>query len=460
MISSFGHEPLLNRTNSGDHNVAEFTRPGRVPNAPRRGFTPSSVNKKQNQQLHLKHFVPKNNLAEKPKGQKSLSVLKKDGLNSPLPSKGVSGLYSNKTTRQSPVQSSQTSAGSSRGLMTPNSASRKSVLKSHVLLEPLLYSPRSVTDVVRADDSSGARWMNDCSLYTTPVFQKRLSRPVIMIQSHVRRMFASKAYQAQRRNKAVVQIQRMARGMVQLKSWVNLYARFKAAQLIQKVARGNVVRDSWRSMLAATQIQRVARGFVGRLKVKVLRLENLLAAVQSERAKELKTIQKNKERQISKDIPSQVKRMQKEKEKKAQLAADTITKLRKDNRHLREQNTQLEVQCEELTKRNMRGTIAVKQCIQHVEDLKVAIKKLEADQRKLMMLNSHYEKKLADVTQMIQCYDEMIEFERKVSTIYVNTIKDHIKHINKVCTDKDLANSIRNETISNIEQLQQVKACA
>uniref|UniRef100_A0A7S3KVV7 Uncharacterized protein n=1 Tax=Amphora coffeiformis TaxID=265554 RepID=A0A7S3KVV7_9STRA len=469
MISSFGHAPLLNRTNSGDHNLsdlAEFALPGkiernRVPNTPRRGFTPSSINKKQQQRPQLKYFAPKNNRAEKPKGHISLSVLKEDVLNSPVPSKRVSGVYSNLTSRQYPAhRSPKPPPGSSRVLITPKSVSRTNLFYGQILPEPPLCSPRTVTDIVRVEDVSGAGWMNDCSLYSTPVFQKRLSRPVITIQSHVRRMLATKAYHAQRRNKAAVQIQRMARGIPQRKSWLNLYAGFKAAQLIQKVARGRLVRVSLRSKLAATNIQRVARGFVGRLKVRVLRLENLLSTVQSEHAKELKMIRKNKERQISKGIPSQIKKMQQEKQKKAQMATEEITELRKNNRHLREQNAQLGVHCEEMAKRNERSTIAAKQCIQHVEDLKAAVKKLEADQKKLMMLNSHFEKKLTDITQMIHRYDEMILFERKVSAIYVNTIKDHIKQINKACTDKDLANAIRNETISNIEKLQQVKACA
>jgi len=466
MISSFGHAPLLNRTNSGEDNVsdlAEFRRSGRIilrnqiPNTPRRRCTPVSIDNKQQEQPQLQHSTTKNNQVEKKRGQKSIFVLKNDD---------VSGLYSNNGGRRSPFQRSPNpSAGSSRVISTPKIGSSKNVIQSHDLPEPPFRSPRSVTDVVRIEDVSvnmtGARWMNDYSLCITPVFHKRLSRPVVIIQSHVRRLLASNTYQAKRRNMSAIQIQRMARGMTKRKSCLHLQAGFKAAQLIQRVVRGGLLRVALRTTHAVTHIQRVARGFVHRLKVKVLRLENVLAAARSEHAKELEIIQKNKERDISKDIASQVNNIRQEKQKQAQLAADTITELRKNNRHLREQNAQLEVQCEELAERNERSTKVANQCAQHIEDLNTAVKKLEADQKKLMMLNGHYEKKLADVLQMIERYDELIEYERKVSSIYVNTIKDHIKQINKVCTDKNLANSIRNETISNIEKLRtQVQASA
>ena len=473
MISSFGRAPLLNRTNSGDDTLstlARFAQSDKVelnqfPKASRRGFTPSSINKKH-QQL-LQHFVPMNSQAEKPKGRKSLSTPKNESRNSSVKSTRISGVYS-QTGLQSPGRRGLTpSTGSSRALITPKSVSRKNIFNNNnILPEPPLCSPRSVTDVVRMEDMSvSAEWMNDGSLYSTPVFQKRLSRPAIMIQSHARRMLASKAYQAQRRNKAAIQIQRIARGISTFKSWLDLYPRFKAAQLIQKVARGGLVRYSLRAKFATINIQRVARGFVDRLKVKVLRLENLLAKVQSEHAKELKMIEKNKKRRLRKSIPSTVtkirQKMQKQKDKKERLATDAITELRKSNRHIREQNSQLEVQCEELVKRNERGIAATTKCFQHVEDLKATVKKLEADQNKLLALNCHFEKKVNEMTDMIREYDEMIEFERKVSSIYVNTIKDQIQQINSVCIDKDLASNIYEETVSRIEKAQTlVKACA
>lgn len=464
MNSSFGRTPFLNRTNSEDHTLsalAEYAHSEKVERnpfreAPRRGFTPSSINKKQQRP---QHFVPMNDQAEKVEQRKRLSPVKKENFDSSVKSKRASQLY-NPSDLQSPVQRTLQAYGvSSRTLMFPKSASKKDIFSSSSILpEPPLCSPRSVTDIVLMDDvavnAAGAEWMNDQHLYNTPVFQKRLGRPAIVIQSHVRRMLAHNAYQMHRRNEAAVQIQRMARGATNRKSWLDFYAKFQAARVIQKVSRGGLMRDALRARLAAIHIQRMARGFADRLKAKVLRLENLLATVQSEHAKELTMIQQNKKKQIEEVIPSTLKKSQQKKDQKAQLAQEMVTELRKNNRRLREQNARLEVQCEEIGKRNRRAEAATKKCFGHMDELKVTVAKLEADQKKIMMANLHFEKKVDEMTKVIRQYDEMIEFERKVGSIYMNTIKDQIQQIHSVCTDKELVSSIHGNTIASIEKAQ------
>ena len=121
-----------------------------------------------------------------------------------------------------------------------------------------------------------------------PVFQKRSIRAAVQIQAQIRRVLAFKAFEAQRQAVAAVQIQRTVRGFVQHQAFTQTVEASRAAVVVQKTWRGYWMRHMWVQNYAATELQRLVRGFIGRMRGKVARLERLLQTVQAEHAQELR----------------------------------------------------------------------------------------------------------------------------------------------------------------------------
>ena len=343
----------------------------------------------------------------------------------------------------------------SKKLKTPNVPSRVTTGSTLGLPSPPLTcsSTYSRRKVVKMDDFAaqrGALWMKDNNLLTTPVFQKRVNPYAILIQACVRRMLAMKDFHRMRKNQAATNIQRIFRGYTLSQTWYRFYCTFKAARSIQKMTRGLLTRRSLRENQAAVTIQRFSRGYMGRLVAKVNRLEKQLASIQAAHAEELDEIRQNKEEFFaSPQLLMDAKFLRTNRQ--AKLAQETISALRANNRALRKENKTLTEQCQVLNDCAIRRTHETAQRGKNIIMLKTMIEKLDKDQKRLLYVSGEFEKTFEETVERVKQVEDMIKFERKISNMYVQRIKEQITLIYDVCDDRDLADSIRRGALSNLE---------
>ena len=476
MIKSLdcGRAPLVERSTSCENTLHEVAQhclePEKIDQsswsgAPRQVQRESLTgsHKKDSRCSSVQHFVPVNNkevVIKHLKSPPSAKTLQNKPPATPTIVRGGMKLPGRKT---SPAQNYMKKAQSDRFLTRKTPCPRvgsNQVVPNHPMFPSAAMrwsSSRCITNstmdsLPELGTSRGAKWMSNA------VFQKRLGRFAILIQSNVRRWLARKNLENQRQERAARTIQRVARGWRQRQTWKLFSTAFHAAQLIQKTVRGSTVRHRLRAERASVHIQRVSRGFIGRLRGKVARLEKMVQTIQLEKEEEVQKIEAEKDLAIANGFKEQENRL-KLQQRKEKLAHETINELRRNNRHLREQNDKLMERCEDLATQNKRTEAITKKCFGHVNQLKATIKKLEADQKKLRAACAAFEAKMEKAVTTLEAINERYEYESRVRAAYMNTIKKLIVHINKNSSDKQLSSSIHKDALARLERAQE-KICA
>lgn len=445
MIRSFfdhGHGPLVDRTRTENaknndnvvlnrNNMGQFSQPEKIQRSSPRVQRNSLSPKKTQKNSFVQHFLPASNAAPV-KIKLSPKMEKVSRSKTPVRAYAPRPQY--------PTQSSFKK--SNRNLSVNINLENNQVF--NIVCE--LPAP-PLTSSSSHSVNEDVAWMHN------PVFQKRSCRAATVIQASVRRMLAVQAMQRHQQMVAATQIQSAVRGFVQRCAWTRLVVVSRAAVMVQRIVRGSLVRQCVLKDLAAIHLQRMARGFVGRLRAKVVRLERLLATVKEEHQAELQQIQKYKKSQMKRDVKDEATKTAEKNERRAQVVHEFIEELRKSNRALREKNKDLTDRCTKLKEQNDKLEVLTKQCYGHIDALKKTIQKLQADQIKLKTVLRQFEEKRDKLMEGLRQAQEMTEFEQKAGSIYMKTIKDHILKINQVCPDKALAKNIYTGTREMLEEV-------